>query len=771
MSGATTTRPGTRPTPSTTATPRPAATTRESSAGGADIRMSVLLLLGLAVAITGLHNVLEDIGWWFPAFGVMFVVFTAAAVVRFYARRRWAGTIGAIVAGLVILTLFFSADASFLGFVPTADTVVRFVDLGVAGNDSIARQTLPAIATSGIQFIICITIAGIAVFMDAVANWLRAPALAGIPLLVVVVVPSIIIASLADGLTFELTAIVYLLMVLFRGRRIQRGVAIWAGVAAVLGALIVPAVLPPVAVGGTTGSGLGVLAETINPIINLGNDLRNSDASPALSYTTTSSTGEYLQLTTLDTFNGDQWAPATPKLKTSNTVKDIGSPPGLSSAIEVNAESTTIQVAGASSTWLPVPYPAASVAGLKGTWLWQDGSLAIRSENASTQGQRYSVTSLDVEPTIQQLEAAPASPSNPLAKVPAGLNPIIAATAKKVVGNAKTDFDKAVALQKWFTGGTFTYSTKAPALAGYDGSGLNVIVPFLKEKSGYCVHFATTMAVMARTLGIPSRVAVGFLPGKLTHSGNSGVDVYQVSSSDMHAWPELYFKGAGWVRFEPTPSKGFEPNFPSAPGAGTATGPTAPLSSDPTDSPTTPPLKAPKLPNQGANSTSSALKDNAATPAAASFGSLGALAVLLLVAAPAFVRIGIRRRRLDQIRQGIDPAGWSWQELRESARDLGIDARTSFTPSELAAVLSEYLGRVPKRTAAASAALIELQALVEDESYGIPEYRYNGEQMARALVIVLRGLRSASSPANRVAATIIPPTLVDRVLGRAVGTA
>jgi transglutaminase-like putative cysteine protease len=730
--------------------------------------MSALLLLALAVAITGLHNVLEDIGWWFPAFGVMFVVFAVSAVVRFYARRRWAGTVAGVVAAIVILTLFFAADASFLGFIPTADTVGRFVDLTVTGNDSIARQTLPAFATSGIQFLICLAIAGIAVFMDAVANWLRAPALVGIPLLVVVGIPSIIIASLADGLTFELTAIVYLIIVLFRGRRIQPAVAISAGVLAVLGALVTPIVLPSVAVGGTTGSGLGVLAQTINPIINLGNDLRDSDAAPALSYTTTASTGQYLQLTTLDTFAGEQWAPTTPELKPSHTVKSVGAAPGLTAAVSTLDVSTDIQIAGASSPWLPVPYPASSVAGLKGTWLWQDGSLSIRSDNATTAGQRYSVSSLDVEPTIQQLEAAGSGKEsgNALAKVPAGLNPIVAATAKKVVGSAKTDFDKAVALQKWFTGGTFTYSTKAPKAAGYDGSGLNVIVPFLKDKSGYCVHFATTMAVMARTLGIPSRVAVGFLPGKLTHAGGAGTEVYQVSSSDMHAWPELYFKNIGWVRFEPTPSKGFEPNFPSAPGTGTSTGPTAPSSTAPTDTSTTPALKPPKLPDQGANGAPSALSDNSVAPTA-SFGSLGALAVLLLLLAPAFVRIGIRRRRLDQIRQGIDPAGWSWQELRESARDLGIHAPSSRTPAELTASLTGYLDRMPRRTAEAVEALAALQALVEDESYGVPAYRYNGEQMAEQLVLVLRGLRRATRLPNRIAATIIPPTLVDRVLGRA----
>lgn len=728
--------------------------------------MSALLLLALAVAISGLHNVLEDVSWWFPAFGVAFVVFSAAAVVRFYVRGRWAGTVAGFVAGALILTLFFATDSAFLAFIPTAGSIAHFTQLIQAGNDSIERQTLPAFATDGIQFIICLVVAGIALVMDAAANWLRAPALVGIPLLVVCVVPSIIIASLADGLTFELTAIVYLVILLFRGRRIQASLAVVAGVIAVLGALVLPAILPPVAVGGTTGSGLGVLSESINPIINLGNDLRNSDASPALSYTTTSSTGEYMQMTTLEKFAGDQWAPETPDLKPSHTVGAVGTVPGLTTNVKTLNVATNVQVAGASSPWLPVPYAPTRIKGLKGTWNWQDGSLAIRSNNATTQGQRYSVSSLDIEPTIQQLEAAPRSPNNPLAKVPTGLNPIVAATAKKVVGSAKTDFDKALALQKWFTGGTFTYSTKAPKSAGYDGSGLDDIVPFLKEKSGYCVHFATTMAIMARTLGIPSRVAVGFLPGKLTHVGGAGTDVWEVSSSDLHAWPELYFKGIGWVRFEPTPSKGFQPNFPSAP-SGPTVGPSSGPTSVPTDPSSAPAVKPPKLPNQGDTTASTKINDNSVAPtAAAGFSSAGVLAVLILVLLPTFLRIGIRRRRVDQIRQGIDPAGWAWQELRETARDLGISAPASLTPAQMVVSLRRYLDRKPARTAAAGGALHALQALVEEESFGLPTYRYNGEQMADELLVVLRGLRAASPVGRRIGATILAPTLLDRVLGR-----
>jgi hypothetical protein len=381
------------------------------------------------------------------------------------------------------------------------------------------------------------------------------------------------------------------------------------------------------------------------------------------------------------------------------------------------------------------------------------------------QGERYSVTSLNVQPTIQQLEAAGSSSSNPLARVPAGLDPIVAATARKVVGKAKTDFDKAVALQTWFRGGDFTYSTKTPATAGYDGSGLDVIVPFLKTKSGYCVHFATTMAVMARTLGIPSRIAVGFLPGKLTHVGKNKTAVYEVSSSNLHAWPELYFKGVGWVRFEPTPSKGFEPDFPSAPGQDTTILPADGAADVATPEPTTAPAAAPKLPDQGDNPKKSAVQTGTTLPTS-SYGALGVIAVLLVIIAPAIIRITIRRRRLDRIRSGIDPAEWAWQELRESAKDLGVDARESSTPAELAAQLSAYLARTPGRTGAAADALDALQGLVIDEVYGVPAYRYNGEQMADELSTVLVGLRRATAPLNRLGATFVPPTLVDRVLGR-----
>ena len=76
------------------------------------------------------------------------------------------------------------------------------------------------------------------------------------------------------------------------------------------------------------------------------------------------------------------------------------------------------------------------------------------------------------------------------------------------------------------------------------GAPLDPLSNFLETKQGYCTQYATAMVMSARSLGIPARVAIGFLPG--TKRGNE----YEVRAADAHAWPELYFPGLGWTRFE-----------------------------------------------------------------------------------------------------------------------------------------------------------------------------------------------------------------------------
>ena len=103
-----------------------------------------------------------------------------------------------------------------------------------------------------------------------------------------------------------------------------------------------------------------------------------------------------------------------------------------------------------------------------------------------------------------------------------------------------------MALQRWFTeSGKFTYSLNV-----HQPDTAKALIDFLtKDRQGYCQQFAFAMAVLARLLDIPSRVAVGY-----TEGSPIGHDRWDVRTSDAHAWPELYFQGAGWLRFEPTPS-------------------------------------------------------------------------------------------------------------------------------------------------------------------------------------------------------------------------
>jgi protein-glutamine gamma-glutamyltransferase len=119
--------------------------------------------------------------------------------------------------------------------------------------------------------------------------------------------------------------------------------------------------------------------------------------------------------------------------------------------------------------------------------------------------------------------------------------------ARAVAGETSSPYAAAVALERWFrvTGG-FTYSEQPGSVPG-----LPPLVGFVVEtRTGYCQHFAGAMALMLRTLGIPARVAAGFVPGHY-HDGT-----WTVTDHDAHTWVEVWFRNYGWLAFDPTPGRG-----------------------------------------------------------------------------------------------------------------------------------------------------------------------------------------------------------------------
>jgi hypothetical protein len=121
------------------------------------------------------------------------------------------------------------------------------------------------------------------------------------------------------------------------------------------------------------------------------------------------------------------------------------------------------------------------------------------------------------------------------------------ARARSVTGDTHSPYAAAVALERWFrTTGGFTYSTQPPPTPG-----LPPLAGFVLEtKTGYCQHYAGAMALMLRLLGVPARVAVGFVRGTY-HDG-----VWTITDHDAHAWVEVWFRGYGWLPFDPTPGRG-----------------------------------------------------------------------------------------------------------------------------------------------------------------------------------------------------------------------
>ncbi|NYF11294.1 transglutaminase-like putative cysteine protease [Leifsonia sp. AK011] len=714
---------------------------------------SGLTVAAIGIALWGLHPVFDGTGWWLQGVVLAALVVLGATVVRSFARRRVWGTVAAVVVAILAMTLMFVASTAILGIVPTWDSFLAFRALDQAGNRDIATQVVPAEATEGIRFLVCLGVAVVAVLMDALAQLFRAPALAGLPLLVLLLVPSFVRSEFVDPAPFVLAGALWLAMIAAQSAtpRTAIGVGAIAVVAAFLAPLALPTVTPP-SNDSTSGAG-GGFASGINPMITLGDDLRQGNPTVALTYRTSDGTSEYLRMTVLTDFSGQTWAPTVPE--PGADVEQMGPPPGLGDGVPLERLTTQISVASILSTWLPVPYAAESVRGLEGTWTWEPEGLTVRAVRSNAEGQAYQVDSVQAQPSVQQLTGSGSGPFQGMdeyLELPNELPQIVRDDATEVTAGAESNYDKALALQEYFRGGEFTYSEETPVAEGFDGSGAEALGPFLEVKSGYCVHFSSAMAAMARSLGIPARVVVGFTPGDAYPTGENGeATAYRVSTDNLHAWPELYFGNIGWVRFEPTPGRGSPPAFapldaddPTTPDVDES----VPPPPAPAPTPTATPSAAPDVPDDTVDSP----VDQATSPSGTTTGSpwpiASAFLALLVLASPALVRLARRTRRLSRVRQGSAIDGWD--ELRDIAYDLGIPGDVTLTPQQLASVLAPHLDDDGAASLARFRASLESQAYArEGTAPSVPDLRR-----------VLRSLRRRAGLARSLGATVVPLSLV-----------
>jgi transglutaminase-like putative cysteine protease len=712
-------------------------------------RRLLLALAALLTAFAGMHVVLRDVSWWVAGAGFAALVLIATTVTRRFNRRLWMPYLVAVIVAALAVTAGFAGDRAFLGLFPTFESGDRINDVINAGWQSIQEQRVPAQPDAGIVLLLVLTMVACALFSDAAITLVKAPALMAAPLLTLLGIPVAVRADLVDALWFVITAVLYLVILRLDRRPTSGAVLALVGAVAVVGGLLTPTFLP--AVQEDTGPLGGGVQTGINPLINLGDDLRRGDAVIAVTYRTDAERGVYLRLATLESFNGRSWAPNIVNNVSGNEVDDFPSAPGLGPDIGRVEQTVDVTVGDIAGRWLPLPYPTLTVEGTVGKWYWEPDGLSARSTDTGVRGQKYTATYDEVLPTLEQVSAAlpHAEADLPTLDLPSRMPDEIAQIANEIAGDLPTTYERAMALQDYFTSGEFTYSEEAPVEKGYDGSGVDIIARFLEEKEGYCVHFASAMAVMARTLGIPSRVAVGFQPGE--QLSVQGITSYTVSSHDLHAWPELYFDGVGWLRFEPTPGRGELPDYE---GDLPVDDPATPEDEGaiPTPAATAEAGNSPERPDQaGVDPGGSASASSGPNPLPIVLGSIAGLLVLGALT-PAVTRVIVRRRRESAIRSGRDPASAAWAELRDTARDYGWAAPDSETPRDFADRLAVVL------TGSADA-IAGFRSDVEESAFAPPG---RGVPTVAELRALRRAIASTVDARDRFRAVALPESLMIR---------
>ena len=743
-------------------------------------RLAVAGAVAVGLAAAALFPVFSDAGWLFRVLGAVVAVVGAATLVRRTGAPRVLEPVGGLLGLTAYVCLVFAGPTLSFLVVPDVETWRLLGDRIGEGLLDVEEYAPPVPVEPGIVLLAVLGVGAIAVVVDTLAVTARRPALAGLPLLLLFAVPAAVLPDGLGWLPFALGAAGWLGLLLADGRdavsrwgtplraagrgpvtsdpslgRVGRRI----GAAALGVAIVVPALIPGLdnrlLGGGGDGEGLGGGSRsttTYNPILELGGQLRQPEPGRLLMrYRTDATTPDYLRLTTLDLFDSNTgWSSSQLRADLQDDAVQDGIPePRDASFAPVEQVRTTIDLARIDGPWLPAPFPPDRVE-IDGPWLWEDRSETIFSTRTSLRevDEPYVVEASRRVPDPAQLRAAPTASSDLLETyaVPPELTDFVAGLLDDVVADETTDYDRVVAIQDYLRSRSngFRYSENAD-VPGFNQP--NALERFLRAKQGFCEQYASAMAALVRGLGIPARVAVGFTPGTREPDGG-----WRVTTSDAHAWPEVFFSGAGWIRFEPTPraEQVTVPGYTQPPADVPATeGPDPSAAPAPTASASAAPAD-PNAVDRG---------DDFADAAGAGAGGLSrravlglvALAVVLVLAALPTALTWLRRRR-----RWAEPGPLvAWAQVRDDAVDVGHQWRPADSPRAAAAQLVASR-RLPESVAEA---LEELAIGAERARYARPDDSVvDVAALDEAVRIVRGGLQAGVEGRQRWVARLAPPS-------------
>lgn len=756
---------------------------RRHASLGSEVLVAAMAAATTWAAMLSWRGFTEDAG----VVAVQLVV-VAAVVAAVGALTRWLGVPVLFVLPLQAATGLAVVSGQVTGR-PWPDEQLRAAL--EAGSDAARLYAAPVPVVDGIGVQPLMLLGGLAAMLlvDLLAAGLRRVPLAGLPLLVVYSVP---VGVLGGGLAwwvFGLTATGFLLMLYLQeerrvdgwgrglddaGRRQDggegyrrggavRGGALTVGAVATLAAVVVPVGVPTLQLSVFdfgTGNGSGDRIELTNPIVNLRDTLNRGDDIPLVVVETDDPDPRYLRTTVLTRFGSNRWSPGDRDVPTSNVPRgEMPSLPGVDPDLLGETYDYHVEVQPQfESTWLPTQAPITSITA-PGAWRFDEATrdFLATDDDTNTAGLEYDMTAVDVDYRRSGLAAARSGVvevGSAYTALPSGVPAIARNLARSVTAGAEDDLERAALLQDWFRrDGGFEYSlTEAP-----DASvGTDALAAFLSEdgRVGYCEQFAASMAVMARVLDIPSRVAVGFLAPD-EDPAQPGRWVY--SAHDLHAWVELYFPGSGWVLFDPTPPARVPdvPAYSEPRAVGPEQLPTNRPEQEPTRESTAAPSAAPEPTDRPRPQDLAADESDDEAGTGVPLGRV--LGVLLTLAVLAAVLVGprlVRTRRSERRRSGGPEEAWA--ELHDLCVDLGVPWPEDRSPREVRAALALFTGRE-------TAALERLADGVERARYARPGSQVvDPLQSERDLGVVRDALLDRSSPAARRRATWWPRSLFRR---------
>lgn len=530
-----------------------------------------LVAVTVALVVTS-ARLFHDLSFLGAALLVVIAAHGCAITLRRLRVGAGAATIALVVIGAIVISWIHLGSTTHFGL-PTGATLDAARSAISSAFSGFRQSVAPVPTRLGFDLALAITIWIVATFADTAAFRGEAPLHAVMPHIGVFIASCVF--ALGAGAVWSTSLIVAAVCIHLGAQRANRlgsrpwiqsegrrgttalltGVGAITAAAAVLGSLAGPA-LPGASSGGlvdlrSIGKGPGPV-EVGNPLVGVSNLL--GQQSDNVAFTVRSAAPHYWRLTALEQYDATdgQWT-------TRRSYREVPSgtplPPNQDGAGDTAA--LTVTIVDLAGIWMPTAFRPALIDAPVDIRYDADTASVIPAGRPTVPPISYDVISR--VPTLPQGGTGSVVPST--AELPNTYREsprlsrdaaIWLASLRSRSGGASADsFQLALAMQRQFRE-DFVYDPTVDYSRSSDPIG-----SFLAARAGFCQQFASTFAVFARALGIPSRVAVGFSWGDPDDSvDSSGRRSYIVRGRHAHAWPELYFDGIGWIAFEPTPSRG-----------------------------------------------------------------------------------------------------------------------------------------------------------------------------------------------------------------------